>query len=148
MDLNYWVIETWDKELIEVKPDPETINAIKKAIASQQGSISTATRSIVVKNIKDFRLSDKPFIERKLIEDVNRIFGEPEITANGVKARWMKRSVPKRRWDMYYSAIPGYVALQENEGFVSMAVVVPVHQIDHERVQELTPGELLRVSKY
>lgn len=149
----YWEIELYSGETIQVKP--ENAKAVQTKIASQSGAITTPTRSIIVKDIKDFRITDKIYTDKKLLEDANRAFKEPQysiIKENGreyeaVKARWVKKSVPTRRWDTYFRLHAGYKKLSERDGYVTMAFVVPLHNIDYDEVQNLTPDEERQLSR-
>lgn len=150
----YWHIELYSGEIIKVKPDPAKIQHIQNLIAKQEGAITTPTRSIIVKDIKDFRVSDEMYTDQKLLEGAAQAFKEPVyvtykengIEYTAVKARYVKRSVPRRKWESYYSKISSYKLLSENDSYVMMTFVVPVHSIDHTKVQELTPEEELRMS--
>lgn len=133
----YWHIELYSGEIIKVKPDvaPSVQNMIKK----QAGSITTPTRSIIIKDIKDFRLSDEIYTTQKLLADESAAaFNEPVYTKeNGIKACWVKKSVPRRKWDNHYRFIPAYNMLSESEAFIVVAFKLPVHQVDPHRVQKL-----------
>lgn len=141
----YWHIELYGGEIIKIKP--ENAQVIQELVAKQQGAITTPTRSIVVKDIKDFRLSDEPYSDQKLIEGVAQAFNEPRINKDGsIQSRWVKKSVPKRMWEKHYKYHEAYRALQEADSFIMIAFLQPVHQIDHARVQELSPIEELKVT--
>lgn len=151
----YWHIELYSGEIIKVKPDPAKIKHIQNLISKQEGAITTPTRSIIVKDIKDFRVSDEMYTDQKLLEGASQAFKEPILTETpgpngmvyvGVKARYVKKSVPRRKWESYYSKMSSYRLLSENDNYVMMAFVLPVHSIDHTKVQELTPEEELRLS--
>lgn len=143
---NYWHIELYSGEIIKVKPDANNVSMIQNKIAKQAGAITTPTRSIVIKDIKDFRLSDEPVIDQKLLEDVSQAFNEPVYTPEGaVAAKWVKKSIPKRRWHSFFEYIPAYRLLREDDMFAVVAFRVPTHLIDHQRVQELSPDELRMV---
>lgn len=143
----YWHIELYSGEIVKVKPDATKIQYIQKLIGQQSGAITTPTRSIVVKDIKDFRLSDEPYTDQKLIEDAAQAFKEPIITEESIACKWVKKSIPRRRWDTYYRSIPSYHLLYDNEAYVVMAFVMPIHQIDHAVLQELSLDEENRMAK-
>jgi hypothetical protein len=145
----YWHIETWDKEIIKVKPDPQAdIDYIQQLISKGEGAVLTPTRSISVKNIKDFRLSDEPYVNQKLLETNNALLGRPTYTKEGsVIARWVKKQVPARRWQSFYSANPAYHLLSSDNSLVTMAFLLPIHLIDHSKVEELSDDEEYKLSK-
>jgi hypothetical protein len=144
----YWHIELYSGEIIKVRPDHQKIRLIQEKISKQEGSITTPTRSIIIKDIKDFRLSDEPHNQQKLLEGAAQAFKEPMFNDDGsIQARLVKKSVPIRRWNTHYQKIPSYRLLEDDGSFVKMAFVLPVHQIDHQIVQELTPDEEFRLAK-
>lgn len=143
----YWHIELYSGEIIKVKPNAAKIKYIQDLIAKQEGAITTPTRSIIVKDIKDFRLSDEHYSNQKLLESSSQAFNEPIITKDDtVQARWIKKSVPRRKWDTHYRFIPAYRLLNEGDSFVSMAFMLPTHQIDHQKHQELSQDEERQLS--
>ncbi len=138
----YWQLELYGGEIIKVKPDKQKIKYIQDLIAKQEGAITTPTRSIVIKDIKDFRLSDEVYTDQKLIEGSSQAFGEPIWTPEGaIAARMVKKSVPRRKWDNYFKYIPSYRRLSDNDNFVTVAFKLPVHLIDHTQVEELSQDE-------
>lgn len=143
--VNYWQIELWSKEKIDVKP--ENVQYVQKALQKGDGFIITATRSINIKDIKDFSESDKPYRDQKLIEDSAIAFREPLYEGNSVKGRYMKIHISKRAWDREKSHIPGYRLLENQDNYVSAAILVPIHQINRDTMFDLTPDEELRLAR-
>lgn len=144
----YWHIELYSGEIIRVRPNVDNVREIQEMIAKQEGSITTPTRSIIVKDIRDFRLSDEMYTDKKLLEDGKRAFGEPTFTKDGAMVcRVVKRSVPRRKWESHYSKIPSYSLLSENDSFVTIAFTVAIHEIDYSRVQNLTEDEERQLSR-
>lgn len=161
----YWDLVKWDGEVIPVRP--AMVDTIKKKLATGEGFIMTKTRSIAVKDIKDFVQTDRVYTEQKLLEAGARAFNEPIIVDQGsltwqtdgpphgksrsatvhyeaVQARWVKKVVTRRRWDNYYSA-GSYKKLSEEENQVVVAFKLPVHEIDPQLVEECTPSEISRL---
>lgn len=139
---NYWHIELYSGEIIKVKPNADNIKFIQEKLAKQEGAITTATRSIVVKDIKDFRLSEEPFIDRKQLADgVAHAFNEPVMTKDGIKSRLVKKTVPRRKWESHYRFIPSYRFHSETDHSVTMTFRLPVHLIDQDRVQIVNSQE-------
>lgn len=143
----YWEIELWDKEIIKVKPDAEKIKYIQELLAKGEGMLTTPTRSISVKNIKDFHVSDEVYTDQKLLEGASQAFNEPIETPEGIESRMVKKSVPRRRYDTHFRHISAYRVLEEGDNSVVLAFKLPTHQIDHTRVQELSPTEEFRLAK-
>lgn len=145
--MNYWHIELYSGEIIKVKPDDEKIKYIQSLIAKQEGAITTPTRSIVVKDIKDFRLSDEVVLDQKLLEDYHQAFNIAQLNEDGeVIARWVKKVVPTRKWYSYYRQHSAYHILEEGSDHVLIYFKLPVHQVDHQLVQDLNSEELRKVS--
>lgn len=145
---HYWHLETWEKEIIRVKPDPTNIQYIQNLIAKGEGAIVTPTRTITIKSVKDFRLSDEVYADQKSLEDGSQAFKDPIIHKDGsVACRYVKKSVPQRMWDKYYKFHTAYRMLEMNDNRVTIAFIVPVELIDRERVQELSPEDERRLSK-
>lgn len=146
----YWQIELYGGELIDVKPDPAKITHIQKMIADQSGAITTPTRSIVIKDIKDFRLSDKPYNDQKQLEEgAAQAFKEPIYNEDGeVEAKWVKKGITSRRYHSFFKYNPSYKLLSEDDKWVILAFRLPTHLIDYSVVQELSQGEFLRVNNY
>lgn len=145
---NYWHIELYSGEIIKVKPNESKVKYIQDLIAKQEGAITTPTRSIVIKDIKDFRLSDEHYSDQKLIEDASKAFNEPVLNKdNSIQGRWIKKSVPRRKWDTHYRFIPAYRLLEEGDSFIQVAFMLPVHEIDHQKHEELSQDEERRLSK-
>jgi hypothetical protein len=148
-----------DGEIIKVKPDPENVKRIQDMIAKNEGAITTPTRSIPINRVKEFRLSDERYSDQKLLEGTAQAFGEPiytetvverngeKYTYHGVAAKWVKKSVPRRRWDTYYRFMSGHKKLEDNDSYVTMAFVLPVHSIDYAEVQDVTGEEYLKLSR-
>lgn len=145
-DQLYWHIELYSGEIIKVKPSPEKIKYIQDMIAKQEGAVTTPTRSIIIKDIRDFRASDEIYTDQKLLEGAAQAFKEPQETEYGIKSRWVKRSVPQRKWETYFKYIPSYKLLNNDGSFIEMAFKLPIHLIDS-RVQELTQDEEFRLAK-
>lgn len=149
MDLQYyWHIELYSGEIIKVRPKVPTIKLIQDAIAKQEGAITTQTRSIVVKDIKDFRLSDELYTTQKLLEGAAQAFQSPLRTGDdSIKARWVKKQVPRRRWDTHYRHIPSYHLLEEGESYTTIGYKLPVHQINYKTVQDCDVMEIAVLEK-
>lgn len=144
----YWHLELYSGEIIKIKPNPENIKLIQEMIRKQEGAVTTPTRSIIIKDVRDFRLSDEVYVDenQKLLEGTAQAFDEPVYLKDGsVVARWMKKSVPKRRWDTHYRFITGYKFLGENDNYVSIAFRVPIHLINYSAVSELSGSELIQL---
>ena len=144
--MNYWELILKDGESIDVRPEMAT--KVQKAIAERR-PITTPTRSIVFSEIKDFRISDKPYSDQKLIEDAAQVFRDPIYNPDGsIQSCWVKRPVTKRKWDGFYRFHPSYRRLEEQESLVIIAFTSPLHQINYDYVQKVSPEEEERLSSF
>lgn len=143
---HYWLLERWDGETIKVKP--ENAPQVQSLITKGEGFIRTKTRTINVKDIKSFDESDIPYSDQKLLEDASRAFNSVLISKIDneelIQAKWVKKTIPNKRWEAYYVRQPSYKFLYENESGVTMAFVIPTHAINPNRVTEMTTQELLQ----
>lgn len=137
----YWLIEKWNGEKIRVKPTSAPY--VQKIIAKGEGFITTSSMTINVKDIKSFDRSDIPFDDQKLLEGASRAFNEPVILPNGsVEAKWVKKTISRRHWDKYYSGMPSYHLIGEDEGSVTVAFQLPTHLIKPKVVTQLSNYEV------
>lgn len=136
---HYWLIELWDGETIRVKPS--NVHVIQKKVASAEGAINTRERSIMVKNIKDFRETSEVYSDQQLLEAGARAFKEPLIEDDAVMMVWVKKTVTHRDYSKYYSHHSAYRKISETDGRVTIMWRQPTHLVDWERMQELTPDE-------
>jgi len=146
----YWIIETWDKEKIRIKPEYAT--AVQDKIATGEGFIRMANRSINVKDIKGFEQSDIVVSDQKLLEESSEAFGTPIITTLGdgteaVSGTWVKKNVKRSRFDKYFKNHPSYIPIKENENSITVAFVVPTHLVDLERVTKMDPYEIEKLRR-
>lgn len=141
----YWHLELYSGEIIKVKPVQNTIKTIQLKIGKQEGAITSKTRSIPTKDVKDFRVSDEPYIDQELLESGLQAFDEPLVIEGSIAARWVKKTVPLRRWDQYYRQIPAYRLLEQNDNYATIAFLMPVHEIDNTRVHPVTAVEEMRI---
>lgn len=155
----YWHLLLWDGEIIKVKP--QNAANIQHKIDNKI-DVKTPNRTIIYKNIKDFVESGEFYSDQKqlssseqLQDEAARAFGEPiytehkanGITYRGVKAAWVKKSVPRREWTKHYMHIPSYKMLNDNDNHVEIAFVLATCDIDPNRVQRVTGMELARLER-
>lgn len=141
----YWIIETWDKEFIKVKP--ENVELIQGKIDRKE-NIRTPDQTIIASNIKDFRISAERYIDQKLLQDVAHAFNEPEYNPDGsIICKWVKKAIPRREYNKSYAAIPSYHILDDADSHVWVAFRLPVHQIDYQKVYDCTTEESERMQK-
>jgi hypothetical protein len=147
---HYWHLVLWDGETIKVKP--QNAEAIQGKIESAEGAISTNTRTILIKNIKDFRESDEVYTDQKLLEGAAQALNQPITFTREVKefgyteevteCKWVSKTITQREWQSYYSASPAYRKIKEDDR-VTIAFRVLTHPINPQTVHELTPEEIL-----
>ena len=146
----YWIIETWDKEKIRVKPQYAT--AVQNKIDTGTGFIRMPNRSINDKDIKGFELSDIVVSDQKLLEEASTAFGDPIITklddgSEAVKGTCVKKNIKRNRFDKYFKNHPSYIPIKENENSITVAFIVPTHLVDLERVTKMNVYEIEKLRK-
>jgi hypothetical protein len=143
----YWLIEKWNGDKIRVKSDKAPY--IQKLIAAGEGFIPTTTMTINVKDVKSFDKSDIPISEQLAIEaGAAQAFHAPihETLPSGeqaIEAKWVKKSVSRRKWDSFYSGNSSYRSLEEFDNNIIIAFKVATHNIDYKKVTELSKQEIL-----
>ena len=142
---HYWHLVTWKDEIIKVRP--ENVKLIQDKLNTAEGYITTPTRSISVKDIKDFIESDEIYTDQKLIEEGSKAFGIPVIDENGsIVVRHVKKSVPRREYIRFYSHNAAYRKLEENDNHVVIVWRQPVHMINSNTMSELSPDDERNIS--
>ena len=137
---HYWELVTKD----DVKYDipPAAVPTVNKRMAAHD-PIELRSATIPYSEIKHFRISSKPFGTQPLLEAAAQAFREPMFNEDGsMQARWVKKQVSQREYTKFYANIPAYRRLDEGGGMVTIAFVLPVHQINLERVEYCTEQEL------
>lgn len=147
---NYWHIVLYDPVNEVVKVKPENVAYVQNCIKNKE-HINTPERTIMIGNIKDFLPTDIPVVdkakmlERGVGEDVAQAFNEPIHNEDGsVVSRAVKKLVPHRKWETFYSANPAYKKLSETDGGVWVGFMLPVHLI-REGVFDCTKSESVYV---
>jgi hypothetical protein len=141
---NYWHLILYDGETVPVKP--ENVAYVQKCISKKE-HINTPTRTVMIGNIKDFVPTDIPVVDKKQLtsgieEDAARAFDEYLENPDGsVICKAVKKVVPHRKWDTFYSHNPAYRLLQQAEGGVWVGFMLPVHAMTDE-LSECTPAEI------
>jgi hypothetical protein len=142
----YWSLILYDGE--EIKVRPENVTFIQDKLATFEGFIKTPSRSIAVKSVKDFVETSERFIDQKLLEDGARAFGYPVIENDSVMCRWVKKPVTKREYNKYYAVMPAYWRLEEKDNYMVISWKQPLHLINPERMEELSPDDELNLSRF
>lgn len=148
MENNLWELVLWDRSTIQVRPT--NVEAIKQKIATGDGHIITKTRTINVKDIKEFRVTDKVYrdqlqIQSGLEEGAARAFKEPLYNSEGdIRAKYVKKYVPRNSYDSFYSKSPSYFRVSDESDGVWVGFTLPVHLID-DQVTEMTFSEIEKI---
>lgn len=153
--MNYWFIKKWDGSEIRVTPRDDNIQIIKNLLSKGEGHIVTRTHTLAVKDVKEFYESDKPVVDEThvlgsgLDEEAARAFNEPILTASGdVVSRYVKKRVPRRKYDSHYAHHFAYVFLSEDDTGVTVGFALPTHLIDQDRVQFCNDQESFKIKSY
>lgn len=129
----YWELEQFDGTTSRIPPD--AVDVIKRRWQEGQ-PINLTGMSIPANQIKKFAITDQPFTDQLLLEDVAQAFGEPIIASvetpygymdEAIQCRWVKKSVTNDKWNRYYSDNPAYKFLEETGGMTVVAFIMPSH---------------------
>lgn len=139
---HYWIIELWNGEKIRVQP--KNASAVQDRVARGDGFLKTPEMTINVKDIKNFNKSDEIYTDQKLLGDASRAFGEPVAGEDGaVQATWVKKAVPKRRWENFYRFNEAYRIFEDvDPNMVLIMFKVPTHLLS-ESVTPLSDAEII-----
>lgn len=127
----YWKLEYGDyKDLKSIMIPPASVEAVKRRWEQGQ-PINLSQGSIPPSQIRSFEMSDKPFSSQPMLTaGAAQAFHEPIITADGVEARWVKKSVTKNSWEKRYSQINGYKLLGDDGNMAVVAFKLATHDVN------------------
>ena len=139
----YWELVLKDGTKYSIPPDSvELVNRKMK----EHDAIELSTATVPYSEIQAFRITERKYTDKKLIEAAARAFNEPVLTEDGsVVSRWVKRTVTQDKWQKYY-APTGYRHLREEAGMVVIAYKLPIHQMNMEISTECTEEEVWRLT--
>lgn len=122
----WWQIKTFDNEIILISIQEAT--KIKEAMRSMVKVITVRGKTIATRDIRRIEQSEKlvdPFTEQHLIESGAADLKKREPIVNpetgDVMWRWAKKAVSTKKFDAYYSNVPGYITLEREDSHVWMA---------------------------
>jgi hypothetical protein len=141
----YWELIQFDGTRIEIPPS--AVEVVNRRW-SNGDPIITDSMTIPANQIKTFRKTNKLFGQQPLLEAAAQAFNEPVLNEDGsIGSRWVKKSVTQTQYNKHYSAISAYRHLGEEQGMVTVAFRLPIHQIDHSNVDDCTEAEVLRLTR-
>ncbi len=139
----YWALTQWDGTVTQIPPS--AVDQVQRRW-DQGMPIHTSNGSISSKDIKSFAPSES-FTNQRLIEGAAKAFNAPIITDLGVKARWIKKTIPEKIYHKYYAGIPAYHRLDSNSSEITIAFRLPIHAINSQNTQECTQKEIDMLTK-
>lgn len=140
----YWEIIQFDGTITHIPPD--AVDVVKRRLENGQ-HIHTKTATIPSNQVKSFRQTERQYQDTKLIEEASMAFNEAVLTEEGVVCRWVKKRVPRDRWDKYYSKIPSYRLLDGKDNMFEIAFQLPIHTVDLHKVSFCTENEINKLLK-
>lgn len=136
----YWELQLFDDTKIDIPPT--AVEVIKRRMGTKE-PINLKTQVIPTNQIKSFHITNRPFGQALLLDEVSQAFNEPQVNTDGsIVCKWVKRPVTNKMWDTHYSRIPAYRSLGSDGVMVTIAFKQPVHQIDVAIVQVCTDDEI------
>lgn len=140
----YWEIVLFDDTRVQIPP--KVVDVVKRRMNSGE-PINTNNEVIPVNQIKAFRITDKPFVTQPLLDGIAQAFDEPQLTEDGIISRWVKKAVPRNKYEKYY-APHTYRKIGEDNGMVVVAFRLPVHEINPQLQQYCTQEEIAKLERY
>lgn len=135
------------KDLKTLWIPPASVPDIQKKMSNNEPIHLTGAGTVVPSQIRSFEPSDKPFNPQPLLDAVAGAFNEPVINEDGsIACRWVRKEVTSHQWDKHYGPI-GYKRLGDTVGMVSVAMFMPIHQIDTAKMQYCTDAEISKLTR-
>lgn len=135
----YWDLTLKDGTVVHIPPNG--VDVVQRKMQARE-PVRTSTSTIPFSEIKGFEKSSRRKVDTTLLEEVAQAFHEPMYTEEGaIKARWVKKDVTRGEYERQYAKSPSYKYLASEEGLVTIAFVLAVHQINLQKVSYCTPEE-------
>lgn len=135
----YWDLTLKDGRVIHIPP--KGVPIVQRKMQDRE-PVVTSTMTIPFSEIKGFEKSSRKKADVPLLEQAAMAFGDPMFTEEGaIKARWVKKEVTRGEYEKQYAKSPSYKYLASDDGMVTIAFVLAVHQIDFNKVQYCTNEE-------
>jgi hypothetical protein len=91
-------------------------------------------------------MTSKAFGHQPLLEAAAQAFDEPLINDDGsMICRWVKKQVTNREYNKHYAAVPAYRKLTEQNGLVTVAFFLPIHEADLDKVDYCEDSEVRKL---
>ena len=140
---HYWELKLKDGTSVKVAP---TKADIVKAQMKVKGTISTQDREILFNEIESFMMTNEKYAtDQDLLTAVAQAFNDPIFTDEGIKSAWVKKEVTRTMYEKHYSKL-NYKKLQDGS-LVTIAFVLPLHQIDTNQLDYCTDEEIMRLER-
>lgn len=141
----YWRLELRDGRVIDIPP--RYVDLVKRKMDSRQ-PIHTNDGSIPFAQVVSFNRSSKEFTDRTLMAGVAQAFNEPLVTDEGeVKAMWAKKRMSRNEYEKQAKGST-YRKIGEEDSFVIVAFVIPVHRFDKSYMEECTDAEIRLLERF
>lgn len=145
----YWELKYGSyKDLKSVMIPPASVDQVKHRWDGGEPIHLTGRASIPANQIREFEITDKLFTTQPLLESVAQAFNEPIVNEDGsVAARWVKKTVTQDKWNRMLSNIPGYRALDGDNGMMTIAFKLAIHDIDPTKTPYCTEEEVRQLER-
>jgi hypothetical protein len=141
----YWELIQKDGTIIEIPPD--AVDVVKRRWEQGLPIHTKHQGSIPPSQISAFRPTEKPATSQPLLEEVAQAFNEPVINDDeSIAVKWVKKRVTQNKWDKYYGPT-GYKKLGDENGMVTVAFRLPIHQVDPQLLQYCDESEIRQLER-
>lgn len=141
----YWELLTKDGSSIIIPP--QSVSKVNKHMA-EGTAIVTKAMTIPADQVKSFHVSNRLYSSQPLLDAAAQAFKEPIFNEDGsMVAVWVKKPVTNREYASHYSKIPSYRKLSDDGSHVWIALFLPVHDVDLDKVQYCTEEETTKLER-
>lgn len=137
----YWELVLRDGSKREIPP--QGVAQVRKWIENHETIRLAKTGDVSPYEVRYFSPTSKIYKPPNLLEDVAQAFKEPIIEEDeSIACRWVKKAVTTAMWERHYSNVPGYRKIGDKDGMALIAFLQPIHLVDLNNVDYLTPEEI------
>jgi len=141
----YWELILRDGTRLEIPPSG--VDVVKRRMSAHD-PINTKSQVIPYAQIEHFRITNKPYGQALLLDEVAQVFNEPQENDDGsIIYKWVTKQVTQDRWNKYYSHHGAYKRVGAEGSMMTVAFRQPVHLVDTNNTPYATDQEIAEINK-